>query len=186
MSCLPESGKCERPFTDAFVEYLNSTESRQYIHRACLDVLNRSSAQPEALYGDAERHLELVIERKSISWPVDYPYRHQNDHMVGDTFSQALGNLLSDDLYELRLPPLIAGKRSDLRSFALAAAATVRDRWPLPPEKAFKQRVNKGLWWYFRRVPMDEREEGEPSYGLKVVWESPGIFSREYLDPANA
>lgn len=36
MTCLPKSGGCERPFTDAFVAHLNSLEGTRYSHRSTL------------------------------------------------------------------------------------------------------------------------------------------------------
>lgn len=74
MTCIPQSGGCERPFTEAFVEHLNQTGGFRYVHRACLDVASSQAPQPEALYEDSGRNMQLVIERKSISWPIDYPY----------------------------------------------------------------------------------------------------------------
>src|ERR1700730_10803285 len=106
MSCLPQSGGCERPFTDVFVAHLNRTEGTRYLHSACLDVLDSTVPQPEALYLNAERGHQLVVERKSIPCPIDYPYRHSNDHVVGDIFSRELSDLTIDDLYEIRLPML--------------------------------------------------------------------------------
>ena len=89
MPCLPESGGCEKPFTDVLVAHLNRTEGKRYMHRACLDMEDKTAPQPEALYVDAESGQHLVIERKSVSWPVDYPYRHNNDHVIGGGFSLA-------------------------------------------------------------------------------------------------
>ena len=100
------------------------------MHRACLDVVDRTVAQPEALYVDAENGHQLVIERKSISWPIDYPYRHNNDHAVGDVFARELCDLTIDDLYEISLPMLMEGKRAVLLSYALEAAKQIRANWP--------------------------------------------------------
>lgn len=116
MSCLPESGGCERPFTDAFVEHLNQTGDSRYVHRACLDRIDSKNPQPEALYVDSEQNLQLVIERKSISWPIDFPYRHKKSHFAADRFFEELKGLPPDDLYELRLPMLIKGKKPELQA----------------------------------------------------------------------
>ena len=103
MPCLPGSGGCEKPFTDVLVAHLNRIEGAHYVHEACLDVADKTVPQPEALYLDSESGSQLVIERKSISWPVDYTYRHKNDHAVGELFAQGLRDLTVDDLYEIRL-----------------------------------------------------------------------------------
>ena len=62
MSCIPHSGGCERPATDALVHHLNWREGTQYKHRACLDQLDRINPQPECLYVDTVTGRQLVIE----------------------------------------------------------------------------------------------------------------------------
>lgn len=184
MSCLPESGGCERPFTDAFVNFLNRSEGTHYVHRACLDKDSRV-AQPEALYVDAQTNRELVIERKSISWPTDYPYRHSNDHFVSQVFSQALRDLKLNDLYEVRLPMLIRGKREELRPFVLAAADAIWANWAkVESGSALKQQVSEDWWWGFRRLPESEREDNSPPTGLLFTWVGRSMRLDEYLDPA--
>lgn len=130
MPCLPESGGCERPYTDVLVAHLNRVENAHYTHRSCLDVADRTVPQPEALYVDSESGRQLVIERKSISWPVDYPRRHKNDHAVSDLFARELRDLTVDDLYEIRLPMLMVGKREELLSNAAEAVKQIRAKWP--------------------------------------------------------
>jgi hypothetical protein len=84
----------------------------------------RETPQPEAFFLDAERCLSLVIERKSLHWPSDYPHRHKNDHLIAKIFSERLRDLCADALYELRLPMLIPGKEKELlRSVEMAIAA---------------------------------------------------------------
>jgi hypothetical protein len=183
MSCLPESGGCERPFTDAFVDFLNRSKGAHYMHRACLD-RDSSAPEPEALYVDAQTNRELVIERKSISWPTDYPYRHSNDHFVSQVFSQALRDLKFNDLYEVRFPMLIRGKREELRPFVLAAADAIRADWAkIASGVALKQRVGADWWWAFRRLPEVEREDNSPSMGLLVTWVGRSMRLNDYLDP---
>jgi hypothetical protein len=127
-----------------------------------------------------------VIERKSISWPLDYAYRHSTDHFAFKVFSEALKAITFDDLYEIRFPLLIKGKREELRPFALAAAQEVRADWPqLEPGAGIKKRVSADWWWGFRRVPDWEKEEGAPATGLKVTWVGRGMFEGGFLDPAN-
>jgi len=184
MSCLPESGGCERPFTDAFVDFLNRNRGTHYVHRACLDRDSRVP-RPEALYVDAQTNLNLVIERKSISWPIDYPYRHSNDHFVFDVLSQALKGLKLNDLYEVRFPMLIRGKREELRPFVLVAADAIRANWTkVASGAALKQQVSADWWWGFRRVPEPEREDNSPPTGLQVTWVGRSMGLDHYLDPA--
>ncbi len=129
MSCIPQSGGCERRFTEPFVNHLNVTEGSTYVHGACLDRFDSTTSQPEALYIDKESRLELVLERKSISWPVDYAYRHSNDHEIADVFSQGLKDLVADELYKIRLPMLMEGKRAELRLLAEKAVGEIRAGW---------------------------------------------------------
>ena len=108
MICIPDSGGCERPFTDAFVSHLNREFGSSYRHKACLDHSNSSEAQPEALYEDyLVQEKSLVTERKSICWPLDFSHRHSNDHLLANLIARDLGTLLADDLYQLNCPELI-------------------------------------------------------------------------------
>jgi hypothetical protein len=148
--------------------------------------MDSSSAQPEALYLDSITNLRMVIERKSLSWPLDYAYRHSNDHFAFEVFSNALRGITFGDLYEIRFPLLIKGKREELRTFALAAAEVVRAKWTqLEPGSGLKERVSADRWWGFRRVPDWEKEESAPVKGLRVTWVGRSMFEHEYLDPSN-
>jgi len=162
MSCIPQSGGCERPFTEALVEHLNQTGGSRYVHRACLDRIDSENPQPEALYVDSERNLQLVIERKSISWPIDYPYRHKKSHFVTERFCEELTGLPPDDLYELRLPMLIEGKEPELRALALKVARQIRSQW----SQVAAGSLLKGI--------VDDRTMGEPRF-LKM--------SRKFCEP---
>lgn len=154
------------------------------MHRACLD-RDSSSPQPEALYVDAQTNLELVIERKSVSWPIDYPYRHSNDHFVSELFSQALRGLEFNDLYEIRFPMLVRGKREELRPLVLAAADAIKTKWTQVEDGvAITRRVSADWWWGFRRVPGPEREDNSPPIGLQVTWVGRSMSLDDYLDPA--
>ncbi|HVW79037.1 MAG TPA: hypothetical protein VHB45_15590 [Alloacidobacterium sp.] len=186
MPCLPESGGCERPFTDVLVAHLNRIEGAHYIHRACLDVAERLIPQPEALYVDAENGHQLVIERKSISWPVDYPYRHNNDHTVGEFFANELRDLTADDLYEIRLPMLMQGKRSELLRYALQATKQIRAKWAtVASGSGLKGRGGEGWWWVFRKLPEWEREDNAPNRGLQISLIGPGLSFDDFLDPSS-
>ncbi len=166
--------------------HLNDAEGTQYIHRECLDVFDRRNPQPEALYIDSERNLQLVIERKSISWPVDYIHRHSNDHFVSEVFAEEMKDLSLDDLYELRLPMLIEGTQPELRAFVVKAAQKIRLHWSHVAEgRILKERVNEKWWWTFRKVPKWDREEEAPTIGwqFNFVGQPSNIFDQ--LDPTN-
>src|SRR6185295_1465472 len=105
MGCLPESGGCERAQTDPFVDHLNDIEKSDYQHVACLDVIDRNSPQPEALYIDESTGERLVIERKNIVWPSDYAQRHKQDHLLGERLIEGLKDLTADAPYGVELEP---------------------------------------------------------------------------------
>jgi hypothetical protein len=186
MPCLPESGGCEKPFTDAFAEYLNRAEGTRYVYRECLDIADRKHPQPEALYIDSERSLQLVIERKSISWPVDYAHRHSNDHFVSEVFSKEMESLQLDDLYEFRVPMLIEGTQPELRSFVQRAARKIRLHWAkVAAGRILRERVSEKWWWTFRRVPASEREDEAPSKGWQFTFEGQASSRFDPLDATN-
>jgi hypothetical protein len=185
MSCIPESGGCERRFTDPFVGYLNEVKGAGYAFRECLDIKDRQGSQPEALYFDAVQNRVLVVERKSISWPTDYSHRHSNDHYVADLFVEELKPCRFDnDLYEISLPLLIEGSKRDLRPFVAEAAKKIRSR-KLQAESGLviREQVNEKWWWAFRKVPGWDREDGEPSTGLKFSWNGPITRFTDYIEP---
>src|SRR5258705_10868388 len=116
MGCLPESGGCERSQTDPFVGYLNEIEKTNYRHVACLDVLDRNSAQPETLYVDIETSKRMVIERKYIVWPVDYARRHKQDNELADRLIEGLNDLTADRPYSIELQPSAFSSAHDIAS----------------------------------------------------------------------
>jgi hypothetical protein len=187
MSCLPKSGGCEKEYTDPFIAHLNEVMGTAYIYRDCLDITDSASPQPETLYEDLARRHQLVIERKSISWPSDYPHRHSNDHFVANLFSHELQMpQLNDDLYEVGLPLLIHGTEKELRPFVMAAAETIRSEWPkVEAGLALRVRVSDRWWWGFRRVPGWDKKDGEPKKGLKFSWSGRPItqLSGDFVDP---
>jgi hypothetical protein len=154
------------------------------MHRACLDVEDKTVPQPEALYVDSRSGHQLVIERKSISWPVDYPYRHKNDHAVGELFTDGLRDLTVDDLYEIRLPMLMEGKRADLLSYARDAVGQIRADWrKVASGQIMKGRAGANWWWAFGRSPEWGREDNAPSKGIKVAYVGPGMSFDDFFDP---
>lgn len=155
------------------------------MHRACLDVAERTVPQPEALYVDAVNGHQLVIERKSISWPVDYPYRHNNDHAIGEVFAHELRDLTVEDLYEIRLPMLMEGKRAELLSYAIQATKQIRAKWSaVASGSGLKGRAGDKWWWAFHKLPEWAREDNAPSRGLQITLVGPGLSFDDFLDPA--
>jgi hypothetical protein len=186
MACLPQSGGCEKPLTDMFASHLNDTQRTQYVHHACLDVVDRKTPQPESLYVDSETKLRLVVERKCILWPIDYAQKHKNDHLVATIFSQLLEGPLDDGLYELSLPVLIGGTQRELTSLVLNAAQQILSKLPkVKAGESLRHRVNEQWQWKIRKVSPWDIEDGEPSKGLKVSFITPHSIWFESIDATN-
>lgn len=187
MSCVPQSGGCERTFIEPFVAFLNETFGSQYQFVDCLDRRDSTKSQPEALYIDSVRGGRLVVERKSISWPADFPHRHANDHFVANIFSEELKeHQFESELFELALPMLIHGSKRELRSFARASAKKIDSAWSqVLAGKVLYERVTDKWWWSFRRVPDLEKDPDEPTEGLKFSWQGKLMQLGDYIDPAD-
>ena len=187
MSCVPQSGGCERRFLDPFVQYLNEAFGTAYVFGECLDVLDHTKPQPEALYVDAVRNRRLVIERKSISWPADFPHRHGNDHFVANVFAEKLKEYqFEGGLYEISLPMLIKGTQRELRPLVEAAAKKIISARRLVAEGAILQeRATEQWWWSFRKVPEWDKEDGHPNEGLKFSWKGRIMQLGDYVDPTD-
>ena len=173
-----------RPFTDPFVHHLNVTEGLAYAHCACLDRSDSTTPQPEALYIDKEIGLELVLERKSISWPVDYAYRHSNDHEIAHVFSKGLKDLVADDVYKIRLPMLTEGKRAELTLLAAEAVEEIRAGWTtVSAGGRIRGRVGDNWRWIFEKVALLDRDPESPVSGLAVEWIQESNLLTDLLDP---
>jgi len=171
MGCLPESGGCERHRTDPFVNHLNERESSRFFHNACLDRVFRNSPQPEALYVDADSAERLVIERKTLVWPIDYVIRHKNDHFVATLLIEGLQDLTSGAPYGIELEIGLVGRRTGLGAFAHQIITTVRERFSEAKRGRMIGSTTLGRRWrYFREDPSCRRENGEPETGLVIRW----------------
>ena len=110
---------------------------------------------------------------------------HSNDHFISQVLSDALKGLKVDDLYEVRFPMLIQGKREQLRGFVLRAADKIRANWAMVASGlALTERVNENWWWSFRRVPSSEKEDSSPSAGLQVTWVGRSMMLEDWLSPS--
>lgn len=126
MGCLPDSGGCERPFIEPFIEHLNETEGCAFTHSKCLDVQDRTRTQPEAMYIDTRTNAQLVIERKSLVWPADAVARHKNEHLIGDSLGDALRDLTSDLPIDIRIWPIAPRSKHELQDLSATIANAVR------------------------------------------------------------
>jgi hypothetical protein len=107
MSCLPSSSKCEWRDLKHFVDHLNCVENADFTRTACLDLCS-TSKQPEVLC-TALSGAKMVIERKSIVWPINYAAKHHAEHRFFEMLNKKLSPLLdAKKPYEFRLSPLSA------------------------------------------------------------------------------
>lgn len=182
MGCLPESGGCERQRTDPFVKHLNELEGKHFAHETCLDRVYRNSPQPEALYIDTDTAEQLVIERKTLVWPHDYPARHKNDHFVADLLLKGLKDLTSNAPYTIELEVGLVGRRDDLTAFAHHITTVIRERFHDIQRGQIIGAAQVGRRWRFFREKSSWREgEDAPDTGLIVRW-----YPEETLDLASA
>jgi hypothetical protein len=173
MGCLPESGGCERHRTDPFVAYLNKLEGAEFIHQACLDVLYRSSPQPEALYSDCSTGAEIVIERKTVVWPQDYAVHHQNDHLIADSLSEKLRDLAHGQPLTVHLDQAPRMRRTELSSFAHEVAESIRASMTSILEGNVIGSNLDGGRWSCCLDPEQRAAADEPATGLIIRWTYP-------------
>jgi hypothetical protein len=173
MGCLPESGGCERQRTDPFVNHLNWVEGTNYVHKACLDVIDRNTPQPEALYVDEDSGARLVIERKNLVWPPEYAVGHKNHHFLVDLVTEGLRDLISDDAYELQLE-LAISVEGGIRRIRGLITQTVRARFAEIRGGMSVGSTQAGRRWAFWRGDKQERTfEGASETGLGFHWDVP-------------
>jgi hypothetical protein len=146
-------------------------------------VQDSSTPKPEALYVDSRTGESLVIERKTISWPSDYPRRHANDHFLVNRILEALPSSDLPNLYSLRLTPLIEGTQPELRAFAKTIVGQIRAHLSdLKEGQSIGSKKPGRAWAFYIRTP-EEREdwEGAARTSLLFTWNDSGP---DYIDPA--
>jgi len=176
MSCLPESGGCERPQTEPFVAHLNRLEGSGFAHEACLDRLHRESPQPETLYFDPNTGGTLVIERKTVVWPPDYVARHRNDHLIAEALSEALCDLAHEAPLSVHLNPAPRRPVSELVSFAREVAESIRSSIDAIRKGRTVGSNRPGRRWRCYLDPEDRAMSDEPLTGLMIRWTGPDEF----------
>lgn len=170
MSCIPFSGGCERPATDALVRHLNMVEESRFEHSACLDQTDSTRSQPECLYVDPGSDRRLVIERKSIMWPEMYAYEHSKDHALADLISDGLRSLEFKDLYVLKMPALKGVTKQQLELLGRSVAQEIKVKYAaLKPGQLLRITTN-GYVFRFGTQPIWERDDFGPSARLCFSW----------------
>jgi hypothetical protein len=180
MGCLPRSGGCEHKRLLPFIRYLNDAEATDYALDVCLDVHVRNSPQPEALYVNSSGG-RLVIERKTVVWPLDYAEGHSADHFLVDALTQRLSPLVGDRPCTLDVPARISLSRTILTSFAEDVAGAIASHQQELEEGMELRSVHPARPFRFRFQSANERDEWEPVSGLCISFQSRP--SGELIDP---
>ena len=101
-SPLFEGGECEWTVIRGFVAAYNKANGTAYDRAECLDVAYRNSPQPEVRLVCAGES-DMVVERKSVVWPVGYVRDHKHFHDLGEALSVCLGDRFHDVPHEVRV-----------------------------------------------------------------------------------
>lgn len=169
MGCLPNSQECDRQIIAPFVHYLNELEGTAYAFKSCPDKTIRNRPQPETLYIDPANTKRLVIERKTLIWPLDYAERHVADHYLMNAIKVELEALTKDAPYALELRIGTAIDREELKHFAGLIVNAVK---PLIGKiKPGEGVTSRDLHWPFRfwLEGEDERDFSDPPKGLGIT-----------------
>lgn len=173
MTCMPDSGGCERHRTDPFVSHLNEFEGSQYEHVACLDRVFRDSPQPEALYVDGRTGDQLVIERKNVVWPTEYAALHRNDHILAQAITEFLGEIAAAYTLTIELDSSPRASRQEIWRLGSAIANQVKSELgQVLKGRRVVARVGEFRW----RCALDSEDRldfDEPETGLVLRWSFP-------------
>ena len=173
-SCLTPQGKCEWEHLSGFVSHFNATLGKSYSRSACLDVGNRNGKEPEVLL-EAPGETPIVIERKFVVWPSDYPANHGNEHIFGDRIFARLSDKFSDSVYRLTVheQDLEGKKKREVEKIAKQIADIVL----VNLNQAKSPRGIGGsepIHWSLRPLDPRERYENTPEVGLEIdTWGEP-------------
>lgn len=169
MGCLPESGGCEKRFVQPFVDYLNAVEGTAFRHTACLDVEIRDTPQPEALYTDEVNQRQMVIERKSLVWPLDYASRHRNDHHLVDRLCERLPSWAANGPYTISLPSLLKVDRQGIEALSHEICAAIDRKGPLGGRRDAVVGLGAFEWSFRHRSALDD--DDAPMDRILFLWD---------------
>jgi hypothetical protein len=170
VSCIPHSGGCERPATDALVNHLNWLEGSQFEHRACLDQIDRTRPQPECLYVDSRDAKNLVIERKSIAWPESHSHMHSKDHELANAIYERLAGVEFHTLYTLAMPSITSGSKAEFIEAGRSVAERIKAGYAGLQWGESIEIDCLGKHLSFRIRQLVDRGDNEPDSGVVIVW----------------
>lgn len=167
MACFPESGGCEHGRLVPFIAHLSEAENTQWKHSVCLDIEDRNEPQPEVLYENTSG-LRLVVEKKSVMWPLDYAKGHAADHYLADKVQEKLGPILGTKPAMLTVPSGACLNRKDIDQFATELSYSVKHHFEaLEGEKELNRRDGR-IPFVFRFQHPRERDYDDPPEGLGI------------------
>ena len=128
MSCTPHTcrcGQCEIRRLAPFVKHYNRVRTCAFVFDRRLDATGPES-QPEAAYLDSRTGEVLVIERKSLIWPLDFAQLHATSHEIAGIIESELDHVFdARRAYRLTLRDDLRGPRAELRTYARAVARAI-------------------------------------------------------------
>jgi len=165
--CLPPPGKCEWRNLRGFVQHLNVAQGANFHWKRCLDISERNSPQPEVLLGNPEG-TQLVIERKSIVWPLDYLKNHQAEHLFSDATMAQLSPHFSESLHVLRVraSSLHGRNKAQIQAIVRDICEQIATRKGRSQDLALEG--NRPIPWSFSKPDESEIDADTPDQGIGV------------------
>lgn len=177
MACLPESGGCERPRVEPFIQHINNSEGASYSFLDCLDIKIRNRPQPELLYVDSKTLNRIVVERKSLVWPLNHAKMHKADHLLAESLFEKLKSLTNDAPYELTLQSSISINTKELLKISDAICNEIIKNFNQVKCGKVIESDQPSPFWSFRKQVPEERDYFESEKGLTIFWpQSPSEF----------
>ncbi|MGC2299249.1 MAG: hypothetical protein WA476_10635, partial [Acidobacteriaceae bacterium] len=128
------------------------------------------------LLTDPNTSHRMVIERKSVSWPPNYLYRHRLGHDFADGIWKQVGRQFSDGSYKLTVSDHEFDRltKKEVEFVATEIGATIAQLSP----KDLPIRGTNPLTWSLRRAYPGE-DDDVPRKGIAIIeyltaaWEGP-------------
>jgi hypothetical protein len=112
----------------------------------------------------------MVIERKLLVWPQDYPQNHKNDHFLAQTVTEALKLECNSDLYSLVLECSLQGHQAELKRIADEIIRHVKQELEQVRTGKTINSLTEGRRWTFRLQNALERHCHPLKQGIVVFW----------------
>jgi len=122
------------------------------------------------LYSDPGSRADLIIERKTVVWPLNYAARHRNDHFIAEALSEELREIAENRPLSIQLEPAPLMSRDDLSAFVREIADSINSALSTVLAGRTIGSGKMGRRWICL-LDQEEREASdEPETGLIVRW----------------